>query len=259
MSEPHIRNLKRFLIDLPSGSNYQLTDWAKKEIRKALFLSVSQSGVFMDRFFPKLFSENHDSDSVLWLLEDEFSWSLDNYYSKISKGRNPNQSVHTNHTHHPQSPCSRIFRRGEPIYKCLTCGFDETCALCSHCYDPKSHDGHAVHIAICQRENGGVCDCGDPEAWVQEFQCLHANDEDADLSGQSLPQELCNSFYRTMEVILDYIIDVMCQSDLQFYSPWDVAMYPEKYSNNCSLDPRKYGYEDVDDSNSTAANYEAIA
>lgn len=249
MSEPHIRNLKRFLIDLPSGLNYQLTDWAKKEIRKALFLSVSQSGVFMDRFFPKLFSENHDSDSVLWLLEDEFLWLLDNYYSKISKGRNPNQSVHTNHTHHPQLPCSRIFRRGEPIYKCLTCGFDETCALCSHCYDPKSHDGHAVHIAICQRENGGVCDCGDPEAWVQEFQCLHANDEDADLLGQSLPQELCNSFYRTMEVVLDYIIDVMCQSDLQFYSPWDVAMYPEKYSNNCSLDPRKYGYEDVDDSN----------
>ena len=64
------------------------------------------------------------------------------------------------------------FRKGEPIHRCLTCGFDDTCALCSHCFQPEYHEGHKVHIGICQRENGGVCDCGDPEAWTQELFAL---------------------------------------------------------------------------------------
>lgn len=106
-----------------------------------------------------------------------------------------------------------------------------------------------IHIAICQRENGGVCDCGDPEAWVQEFKCASAINKTPKIPESDISEEFTDSFYQTMEVVLDYIIDVMCQSDLQFYSPWDVAMYPEKYSANCSLDPKKYGYEDAEEPN----------
>lgn len=246
VDEPHVRNLKRFLIDLPSALNYQLTETIKKEIRKGLFLSVSKNGSFLNLIFPWLFAESRDADGAEWMLEERIQWLLENYYSQVTKSRNRNQTIHSNHASHDNLPCSRIFRRGEPIYKCLTCGFDETCALCSNCFSAENHEGHAIRIAICQRENGGVCDCGDPEAWVREFECMSASNESTP-AAEAISSEFADSFYKTMEVVLDYIIDVMCQSDLQFYSPWDVAMYPEKYSANCSLDPKKYGYEDVED------------
>lgn len=246
MDEPHLRNLKRFLIDLPSALDYQLTETIKIQIRKALFLAISRDGAFLKQIFPRpeLF------DSTPWTVEERFQWLLEIYYSQVSKCRNQNQTVHSNHASHDNLPCSRIFHRGEPIYKCLTCGFDETCALCSNCYSAENHRGHVVRIAICQRENGGVCDCGDPEAWVREFECSSASiDDKREATEGEILSEFAESFYRTMEIVLNYIIDVMCQSDLQFYSPWDVAMYPEKYSANCSLDPKKYGYEDVEDPN----------
>lgn len=249
MEESHFETtLKRILFDLPTYQDYQLTDSAKKNIRKALFLSVSHSGKYLDWFFPQLFASNLDRDAVLKTLEDNFNWLFADYYSNVSKRRDPTHNTHNHHAFHLNSPCARIFRRGEPIYKCLTCGFDDTCALCSHCYQPENHEGHAVHIAICQRENGGVCDCGDPEAWVNEFHCKYALDDQdyASLKNQGIPRELEYSFFRTIEILLDYVIDVMCQADLQFSSPWEAVPDPAKYSQNCNLDPRRYGYEKSD-------------
>lgn len=252
MADSHIVDpLRRFLIDLPSELNFEFTEHAKKEIRKALTLAISDNGEYVDWLFPKLVSGTaaNSKESVLETLNKELDWLFSKYYSKISKSRDPTHNTHNHHAYHSDLPCARIFRKGEPIYKCLTCGFDDTCALCSHCYQPEFHKGHAVHIAICQRENGGVCDCGDPEAWVSDLHCKYAveDTEYASFKYRTITKELEHSFLRTIEVILDYIIDVMCQSDLQFYSPWDVAMYPEKYSANCTLDPQKYGYADVVD------------
>lgn len=241
--------LRQLLIDFPRLQAYQLGESAKKDIRKALFLSISDNGQYLEWLFPQLFSGNADRGFVLQELDENLDWLFTDYYSHVSKSRDPSQNTHNNHAFHSNSPCARIFRRGEPIYKCLTCGFDDTCALCSHCYQPDHHKGHAVHIAICQRENGGVCDCGDPEAWVNEVQCKYAVEDEyhAELRSKSIPEELKFSFLRTIEILLDYIIDVMSQADLQFYSPWEVATNPEKYSANCNLDPRKYGYKDIDD------------
>lgn len=252
-SSEHLDTLKRFLIDLPVKQNFEFTEQAKRDIRRALTLAISSNGEHLDWFFPKLFSgpPGTTDASVLETLDNELNWLFSKYVSKISKSRDPTHNTHNHHAYHSNLPCARIFRRGEPIYKCLTCGFDDTCALCSHCYQPEFHKGHDVHIAICQRENGGVCDCGDPEAWVNDFHCKYAveDKEYASFKYREIAPQLEFSFVRTIEIILDYIIDVMCQSDLQFYSPWDVAMYPDKYSANCTLDPRKYGYEDVTDMN----------
>lgn len=246
---PHIDTLKRFLIDLPSAHNFQLTDSAKKDIRRALFLAVSENGKYFDWLFPKLTAGSTSSSSISNILEKELQWLFGNYDRYASKIRDAKHSGHNNHAYHFKLPCARIFRRGEPIYKCLTCGFDDTCALCSYCYQPENHQGHAVHVTVCQRESGGVCDCGDPEAWVNEFQCKYAEEDKdyASFRSREVPDDLAQSLFRTIEIVLDYIIDVMCQSDLQFYSPWDVAMYPGKYSTNCTLNPKKYGYPDVDD------------
>lgn len=248
---PFERTLKRFLIDQPTLQDYQLDDNAKKDIRKALFLSLSENGEHLEWLFPQLYTANVDRPMVLRILEENLNWLFADYYSNVSKSRDPTHNTHNHHAFHSNSPCARIFRRGEPIYKCLTCGLDDTCALCSHCYQPDNHKGHAVHIAICQRENGGVCDCGDPEAWVNEFHCKYAVEDEvhANIRTKMIPKELEYSFFRTIEILLDYIIDVMSQADLQFYSPWEVATNPGKYSANCNLDPKKYGYEEIQDPN----------
>lgn len=243
--------LKRFLIDLPTFHDYQLTEEAKKDIRRALFVSLSNNGQCLEWLFPQLFSCNTDREVAIETLENDLNWLYSEYYSNVSKSRDPTHNTHNHHAFHSNSPCARIFRRGEPIFKCLTCGFDETCALCSHCYQPENHKDHAVHITICQRENGGVCDCGDPEAWVSPFLCKYALEDGSytNFSSREVSEELQYSFFRTIEIFLDYVIDVMSQADLQFYSPWEVATNPEKYSANCNLDPKKYGYETLNDSN----------
>lgn len=237
--------LKRFLFDLPTSQKFELTDAAKKDIRKALFYSISGGGEHLEWLFPQLYTTSYDQDLISHTLEETLNWLFAEYYSTVSKKRDPTHNTHNHHAFHSNSPCARIFRRGEPIYKCLTCGFDDTCALCSHCYQPENHEGHAVHIAICQRENGGVCDCGDPEAWVKKFHCKYAVEDESNLSFRTreIPQSLTISFLRTIEILLDYIIDVMCQADLQFHSPWEVATNPEGYAANCELDPSKYGYD----------------
>lgn len=243
--------LKRFLIDLPAFHDYKLTDEAKKDIRRVLFVSLSNNGQFLDWLFPQLFSPDVNREEAIRTLEKDLNWLFSEYYSNVSKSRDPTHNTHNHHAFHSNSPCARIFRRGEPIFKCLTCGFDDTCALCSHCYQPEHHENHAVHISICQRENGGVCDCGDPEAWVNEYYCKYALDDGnyTNFRTREIPEDLQYSFFRTIEIFLDYIIDVMSQADLQFYSPWDVATNPEKYSANCNLDPTKYGYEMLNDLN----------
>lgn len=243
---PHIVALKRFLLDLPSAHNFQLTDNTKKSIRRALFLAISEDGKYFDWLFPKL-AAGANGASVLNIMEKELDWLYAKYDRMVSKMRDATHTGHNDHAYHAGLPCARIFRRGEPIYKCLTCGFDECCALCSYCYQPENHEGHTVQITVCLRENGGVCDCGDPEAWVNEYVCKYA-EEDKDYASfktRDVPEDLALSIFRTLEILLDYIIDVMCQSDSQFFSVFELAMAHTHFAENCTLDPRKYGYDDT--------------
>lgn len=62
-----------------------------------------------------------------------------------------------------------------------------------------------------------------------------------------MPEELIKSFSSTVETLLDYVIDVMSVCDLHYYSPWDDTTHPvQKYSQNCTLDPAKYGFTGAD-------------
>lgn len=254
MSEiDYATRLRRFLIDLPRNSDYTLTEDVKVAIRKSLFLALSRDGDYVEWVFPKVFENTLDKLAGLDSLEKEVNWLFPNYYSIRSRGRDPTYNAHNHHAFHSSLPCARIFRKGEPIYRCLTCGYDETCALCPYCFQPENHEDHAVHIMICQRENGGVCDCGDPEAWVKPVKCKYATQEDP--MGNNLPPMIppgfLESFLQTIEILLDYVIDVMCQSDLQICASWDRSE-PIENSATCRLDPRKYGYPDETD-----ANYDA--
>lgn len=212
----------------------------------------------MNWFLPKAFQDNvtYDPETILNKIVSEFDSSYANYYKSNVPERGPKFNSHNHHAFHTGVPCARIFRKGEPIYRCLTCGYDDTCALCSHCFQPEFHADHNIHISICSRENGGVCDCGDPEAWINEFYCPYA-EKDADtfqFTDALLPDELLESFLETVSTLLDYVIDVMTHSDLQFFNSKDLSKeFIEFYSENSNLEPSKYGineHEDITDLNS---------
>ncbi|GAA6011286.1 hypothetical protein JCM11491_006784 [Sporobolomyces phaffii] len=65
-------------------------------------------------------------------------------------------------------PCGHVFKPGESVYRCRTCGLDSTCVLCSTCFhaSPEHRDDrHDVTVSTHSGVGAGCCDCGDPEAW----------------------------------------------------------------------------------------------
>lgn len=256
MYETSITALRRFLFDLPARLNFSLTDDIKIELRKQLFKTVSCGGNYLSLLFPEIF--HHSGDDVHKQLDSVVQWLLIKYTAHVAKqlstmeGRN-------HHAYHTALPCARVFRRGEPIYKCLTCGFNDTCAMCANCFQPESHEGHNTSVSICVRENGGVCDCGDPEAWVNDFRCVYheTNESFEKLKNMTPSLDLQKTLTDTVGAVLDYVIDVMCQSDQQFNS----AQQPDAkhYSKEHELDPLKYGYFDSDKTDKLSQKFSLIA
>ena len=68
--------------------------------------------------------------------------------------------------------CGHVFNPGELVYHCVDCAADATCVFCQKCFMKANHQGHTVKYH--RSEGGGVCDCGDEEAWKPEgFCCDH--------------------------------------------------------------------------------------
>lgn len=225
--------LKQFLFLLPSQYNFQFSNQVGREIRKSLFLSVTNNGEFLDRIFLDLLDPHEQ-------LEKDLNWKLSEYVKLLIAAKQAHEAQE-HFASHPNRPCSRVFRRGEPIIRCLTCAYDQSCALCSYCYQPSEHVGHDIVIQICIRENGGVCDCGDPEAWKASSKCVYASGglEDFD---QSLPRAFQTALSRTFDVILDFLIDISINSDMHFVPPLEVDTRTVQENFELStLDPHKYG------------------
>lgn len=267
-SQPYIEELKRCLLHIPVQSDFEFDENARALLRKVLCQAVSCGGQYYTTLFPKLATEGATRQSIYGVLEKELSWLFTSYDTRVPVPEDCKALPQDAPSHSRDLPCARVFRRGEPIYKCSTCALDETCALCASCFHPEQHEDHVVNVTVCQRENGGLCDCGDPEAWVDHFNCtdgpgprLRAAAEIAtDIVSETasdgkthvelaiepaeavpeVPEEFETAFSRTVDIILDYIIDVMCQSDLQFDLPWNVAASAKRHTS-LPLDARKYG------------------
>ncbi|KAI1195253.1 hypothetical protein F5X97DRAFT_308841 [Nemania serpens] len=120
--------------------------------------------------------------------------------------------------------CGHIFRAGEATYGCKTCSTDDTCCLCSKCFDATDHTGHMVRISI-SPGNSGCCDCGDPEAWKLPMFCtIHSEygQERAKGKGKevaSLPGDLVTNIRMTVSRALDFICDVISCAPEQLRHP----------------------------------------
>ncbi|KAI1504423.1 hypothetical protein F5X99DRAFT_372331 [Biscogniauxia marginata] len=120
--------------------------------------------------------------------------------------------------------CGHIFRAGEASYGCKTCSTDDTCCLCSKCFNATDHTGHMVRISI-SPGNSGCCDCGDPEAWKTPMFCtIHSEREEDRSKGKAkesaaLPEDLVANIRMTVSRVLDFICDVISCAPEQLRQP----------------------------------------
>ena len=231
--------LRRYLFDLARQRGFKFDPEVRKEIRKKLTLTLACQLTHLDKFFPKVFEENSNEKgkNIVKKIETDFHWDLRLYHQKYGFDNKYMSNYHRNLS------CARIFHKGEPIYRCFTCGLDEACALCSYCFKEDYHRGHKIRVNICQQESGGVCDCGDPEAWTEYFRCPCSTDmpeffEFNDTGTQRL-QEI---FYKVLETLLDFFIDVMSGNDGPIDDRDDESSI-HKRTFGRSLDPSKYGFD----------------
>jgi E3 ubiquitin-protein ligase UBR1 len=118
--------------------------------------------------------------------------------------------------------CGHIFRAGEGTYRCITCAADDTCVLCSRCFDASDHTGHQYQISL-SSGNCGCCDCGDEEAWRLPL-CCAIHTDNGNLKGKQsvkpeVPAGWAGDIRSTISRALDYFCDVISCSPEQLRLP----------------------------------------
>lgn len=210
------RDLTRTLLTQPARFANRFTDAADHDLRVALFKSLAGGREdYLQYFFPN----GTPSGSQPWSLRDAQGAVDGAEYLPAAKG----------------TACGHIFKVGENTYYCKTCAADDTCVLCSKCYEGSDHEGHMVLIST-SSGNSGCCDCGDAEAWKNEVRCtIHTADTHQDSQSKSsgkekekahsgstssqLPTDLVESIRMTIARSVDYLCDVFSCSPEQLRLP----------------------------------------
>lgn len=193
------QQLCQLLADLPARFSYRYTEESSRELLRSLFWSLAGG---KDDYMQLLFPGGKLSDSLK--LSDAQGAVEGAEFTEAARGKR----------------CGHIFKPGEASYMCRTCGTDETCCLCSKCFDSTDHTGHMVRIHI-SVGNSGCCDCGDDEAWKTPLFCtIHSDLRSGPAKGKGkeaagLPEDLVANLQMTIGRVFDYICDVISCSPEQ--------------------------------------------
>ncbi|KAI5818406.1 hypothetical protein BZA77DRAFT_306921 [Pyronema omphalodes] len=193
------QSLLHRLRDAPKDHRYRYTNEARTALLQELFNSLAcHRRDYMSFFFPNGVPTENTPEA--WNLSSAQGASEGAEYSAGARGK----------------PCGHIFKTGEATYRCKTCSLDDTCVLCSKCYDSSDHEGHTVYVSV-SPGNSGCCDCGDAEAWRIPVKCaihtpmpgdteMHLDDE---INPPQLPPDLVQSIRSTISRTLDYLCDII--------------------------------------------------
>ncbi|KAH8647589.1 hypothetical protein BGZ60DRAFT_391131 [Tricladium varicosporioides] len=202
------QQLCEFLKRHPLEHKNRYTDAAANTLIQSLFWSLAGGRQdYIRLLFPDP-QTTPRSSSVRWILRKAQGGADGDEFTEAARGK----------------ACGHIFKSGEATYRCKTCSADDTCVLCSRCYDSSDHTGHMVYVSVSQG-NSGCCDCGDPEAWRLPVHCsIHtAYDEGSQSQDKGkapvLPHELSESIRMTVSRAFDYICDVISCSPEQLRLP----------------------------------------
>lgn len=197
--------LCQHLIELPKRHGYRYEQSAYRDLLYNLFWSMAGGKPEnMRLFFP---DGKVNPKSTLKLREAQGAVEGAEY-TEAARGK----------------ACGHIFRAGEATYGCKTCSTDETCCLCSKCFNATDHTGHMVRISITPG-NSGCCDCGDPEAWKTPMFCtIHSEREEDQSKGKGkevvgLSEEVVANIRMTVSRVLDFICDVISCAPEQLRQP----------------------------------------
>lgn len=185
------------LLRLPSQHNCRYGPQAERDLLELLFRSlVGHDEELIHHLFPE------GTPTGAWKLAEAQGAREGAEYSESARGKR----------------CGHIFRAGEATYRCITCAADETCVLCSRCFDSSDHTGHQYQISL-SSGNCGCCDCGDDEAWRLPLFCaIHTDSGNAkgkERAQRELPAHLVSSIRLTISRVLDYFCDVISCSPEQ--------------------------------------------
>ncbi|KAK1755170.1 E3 ubiquitin-protein ligase [Echria macrotheca] len=195
------QQLCQLLLEHPARFKYRYSDEASRELLTSLYWSmVGGRTEYMNLLFPT----GGPARGGTLKLKDAQGAIEGAEYTESARGK----------------PCGHIFKAGEASYACRTCSADDTCCLCSKCFEATDHTDHMVRISI-SPGNSGCCDCGDPEAWKRPMFCtIHSvwEGEGKDKGkgkDTSLPPDLVASMSMTIGRVFDYICDVISCSPEQ--------------------------------------------
>ena len=194
------KRLCQVLCELPKKHDYRYGTTASQALQQALFRSLAADN---NDYLHILFKGNVPIGKQDWVLRDAQGMVEGAEYTEAARGK----------------PCGHIFKSGEATYRCKTCTLDDTCVLCSQCFDSSDHAGHMVYVST-SPGNSGCCDCGDEEAWRLPVRCaIHTLDASTvagkQREAQKLPDDLVESIRMTIGRALDYACDVISCSPEQ--------------------------------------------
>lgn len=226
------------LLLQPSAFDNRWTDLSDCHLRRILFTSLAAGREDNLRlFFP---NGTPVDPSELWSLKAAQGAIEGAEYTASARG----------------TACGHIFKAGESTYSCKTCAADDTCVLCSRCFESSHHEGHTVTISI-SPGNSGCCDCGDHEAWKREVKCsIHSADAESEprSSGKDKhrasdlpvsPDDVVEAVRMTIARCTDYLCDVFSCSpeQLRLQKSRETIMHDEQSSRLGGL----YGEEPLEE------------
>jgi E3 ubiquitin-protein ligase UBR1 len=202
------QSLEDYFRTLPHLSNFRYSPQVANALVYKLFQSLAADNTdYLHYLFPSLPSSNPGSQR--WSLREAQGAIEGAEYTEGARGQ----------------ACGHIFRPGEATYQCRACGADDTCVMCSRCFEASDHEGHPIYIVM-SGGHAGCCDCGDPEAWNRPMHCsIHSVDgSEAGTAGKgkaaiSLPPQLVDSIKKTIARAMDYLVDVWSCSPEQLRLP----------------------------------------
>ncbi|KAJ1888714.1 E3 ubiquitin-protein ligase ubr1, partial [Coemansia sp. S17] len=116
---------------------------------------------------------------------------------------------------------------------------DDTCVLCTRCFQATDHSGHDTSFSV-NSGTGGCCDCGDPEAWKIPLRCRHHSNldelEEAGLdpiissagapfvsgyNNNECPSSVRRSIELTIAVVLEFILETFATSPVNLNPQFD--------------------------------------
>lgn len=74
------------------------------------------------------------------------------------------------------SKCDRQFNKGDRMYSCPICAYNDNKVFCSDCFNKADHEGHGAELTI--SDGHGYCDCGHSSAVRRRMVCeIHGVNE----------------------------------------------------------------------------------